>query len=119
MSRMSVVDTFREPEPIRGTQTHREETMDNRAMNSNASLRMKSAVLTALALMVGIALTPVVHFAAAPNGLPMTKPESVGMSSERLQRVTRRIQEYIDQGQVAGAVSLIARQGKVVHYEAQ
>src|SRR5262249_46483662 len=51
--------------------------------------------------------------------LPLAKPETVGMSSERLQRLHQRMQEFIDKGQVAGVVTLIARQGKVVHYEAQ
>jgi CubicO group peptidase (beta-lactamase class C family) len=41
------------------------------------------------------------------------------MSSERLRRVNQRMQEYIDKGQVAGVVTLIARHGKVVYYEAQ
>jgi CubicO group peptidase (beta-lactamase class C family) len=54
----------------------------------------------------------------AEDVLPFAKPETVGMSSERLQRVTQRMQEYIDKGQVAGAVTLIARHGKIVQYEA-
>jgi CubicO group peptidase (beta-lactamase class C family) len=40
------------------------------------------------------------------------------MSSARLQRVHQRMQEFVDKGQVAGVVTLIARQGQVVHYEA-
>jgi CubicO group peptidase (beta-lactamase class C family) len=57
--------------------------------------------------------------AAQNEGLPMAKPESVGVSSKRLERVRAFIQEYIDTNQIAGAVSLIARKGKVVHFEAQ
>jgi CubicO group peptidase (beta-lactamase class C family) len=56
--------------------------------------------------------------ARADDDLPLAKPEAVGMSSARLQRVSRHMQEFIDKGQVAGVVTLIARQGKVVHYEA-
>ena len=41
------------------------------------------------------------------------------MSSERLQRIDRYIQEYIDTNQIAGAVTLVARRGEVVHLEAQ
>src|SRR5262249_40597204 len=51
--------------------------------------------------------------------LPAAKPEEVGMSAERLHRVNDAIQRYIDGGQLAGAVSLVARKGRVVHYEAQ
>jgi CubicO group peptidase (beta-lactamase class C family) len=51
--------------------------------------------------------------------LPIAKPESVGMSSERLKRLDARMQEYIDKKLVAGTVTLVARKGKVVHYNAQ
>ena len=50
--------------------------------------------------------------------LPLAKPESVGMSSERLKRLDARMQEYIDKKLVAGTVTLVARKGKVVHYTA-
>ena len=46
-------------------------------------------------------------------------PRRVGMSSKRLERVKAYIQDYIDTNQIAGAVTLIARKGKVVHFEAQ
>jgi CubicO group peptidase (beta-lactamase class C family) len=55
----------------------------------------------------------------AQSDVPMAKPESVGMSTERLQRVHKFMQDYIDTNQIAGSVTLIARKGKVVHYEAQ
>lgn len=45
------------------------------------------------------------------------KPEDVGMSSKRLQNVTRLVQGYIDEGKYAGAISLVARRDKVVHFE--
>lgn len=56
---------------------------------------------------------------AAQTDLPMAKPESVGMSAKRLERIHAFIQSYIDGNQIAGAVTLVARKGKVVHYEAQ
>ena len=57
--------------------------------------------------------------AAAQSDLPMAKPETVGMSSQRLERIHAFIQDYIDSNQIAGAVTLVARKGKVVHFEAQ
>jgi len=70
---------------------------------------------TALLLsLLGLALP-----AVAQSDLPMAKPESVGMSSQRLQRIHAFIQDYIDTNQIAGAVTLVARRGKVVHFEAQ
>jgi CubicO group peptidase (beta-lactamase class C family) len=55
----------------------------------------------------------------AQSDVPLAKAESVGVSSKRLERVKAFIQDYIDTNQIAGAVTLIARKGKVVHYEAQ
>lgn len=52
-------------------------------------------------------------------GLPTTRPERVGMSSDRLKRIEPAMQQYIDEQLVAGTVTLIARKGKVVHFEAQ
>ncbi len=44
-----------------------------------------------------------------------TKPEDVGMSSARLERVVPAMQRHIDSGEVAGISTLIARRGEVVH----
>ncbi len=52
-------------------------------------------------------------------GMAVAAPEDVGMSSERLERLTRAMQSYIDKDLVAGTVTLVARRGKVVHFEAQ
>lgn len=63
---------------------------------------------------------PLFSFAQkASNGtLQETRPETVGMSSERLGRLDRLMQMYIDSGRQAGAAVLIARNGKIVHYKA-
>ena len=53
------------------------------------------------------------------SDLPRAEPEAVGMSSERLERVSATTQRYIDADQLAGTVTLIARHGKVVYLEAQ
>lgn len=53
---------------------------------------------------------------AAP--LPRAQPEEVGMSSQRLQRLSTTLQQYADDGKVAGAVVLVARRGKVAHIQA-
>jgi CubicO group peptidase (beta-lactamase class C family) len=54
----------------------------------------------------------------AAEDLPTVTPESVGMSSERLQKIDDYFQRFIDANQIAGAVTLVARRGKVVHYSA-
>jgi len=45
-------------------------------------------------------------------------PESVGLSSERLERIASAIQKSIDDGRVAGGVALVARQGKIAYFKA-
>lgn len=48
---------------------------------------------------------------------PTATPESVGMSSERLARITPIMQRFVDEGKLPCVVTLIARHGKVVHFE--
>jgi CubicO group peptidase (beta-lactamase class C family) len=54
----------------------------------------------------------------APPAVDMTpvKPESVGFSAERLDRLHAAIQEEVDQKHLAGAVTILARHGKIVDY---
>ena len=66
------------------------------------------------ALFVGLLIS---HAAAQP--LPSAKPETVGMSSERLNRIASVVQHSIDDKRIAGAVTLVARQGEVVWFQAQ
>ena len=47
--------------------------------------------------------------------LPTAKPAEVGLSAERLDRLTRVMQEYIDRGMIAGMVTLVARNGRVAY----
>src|SRR5262245_27761783 len=50
--------------------------------------------------------------------LPTASPESVGISSERLDRLHGGMQAYVDRHEVGGIVTLIARDGKVVDVHA-
>jgi len=72
---------------------------------------MKTAVLCVFLLTV---LTLPAHTAS-----PTAKPEDVGLSSERLQRINQLIERRIASGDIAGAVTIVARKGKVVHHAAQ
>ena len=51
--------------------------------------------------------------------LPTAKPESVGVSSERLERIGAAVQRSIDEKRIAGAVTLVARRGRVVWFKPQ
>jgi len=93
----------------------------------NADRRRRPTTATAALILASLlALLPAAA-AAAPAAaadqpgapIPVTAPESVGMSSERLERLTASIAGYIDREELAGAVTLVARRGEVVHFEAQ
>lgn len=47
----------------------------------------------------------------------ITAPEEVGMSLKRLERIRPVMQGYVDQKKIAGLSTMIARKGKVVHFE--
>ena len=50
--------------------------------------------------------------------IPVGEAESVGMSTERLARIDTAMQRHIDAGDIQGAVTAVARRGKVVHFKA-
>lgn len=79
--------------------------------------RLSSGLLFGLALILTLALSTAIHAQQTDPGLPMADPESVGMSSERLARIAPAMQQYIDDQLVPGVVTLVARKGKVVHFE--
>jgi CubicO group peptidase (beta-lactamase class C family) len=50
--------------------------------------------------------------------LVTTKPEEVGLSTERLARINSMMQKRIAAGEISGGVTLVARKGRVAHLEA-
>jgi CubicO group peptidase (beta-lactamase class C family) len=50
---------------------------------------------------------------ASGQPLPTTTPDAAGLSPERLERLHAMLQSQVDQGVLAGAISLIARQGRI------
>ena len=51
------------------------------------------------------------------QGLPMAVPEEVSVSAERLERIRPVMQNYVDDGRVPGFLTVVARRGKIVHFE--
>jgi len=49
--------------------------------------------------------------------LPTIAPEKVGLSQERLNRIRPAMERDIAQGEMAGAIGLIARHGKIAYFE--
>ena len=50
--------------------------------------------------------------------LPMGAPADAGFSEERLGRIAPAMQAYVDDGRLPGVVTMVARGGKIVHWEA-
>lgn len=51
------------------------------------------------------------------EGLPRAVPEDVGMSTSRFGRIAPVMQGYVDDGKIPGALTMIAREGRLVHFE--
>ena len=79
---------------------------------SHGRVRRLARALVAGALgCATLAATPVL-------ALPKARPEEVGFNPERLKKLDDHMQTMVDHGQIAGAVTLLARHGRVVHAKA-
>ncbi|MGH9161186.1 MAG: serine hydrolase domain-containing protein, partial [Vicinamibacteraceae bacterium] len=82
---------------------------------------MTILIVRARVLSICFALVAAAVLAAAPahgQSLAPASPESVGVSSERLARLSDTMRRYVEQKKVAGVVTLIAREGKVINFDA-
>ena len=70
---------------------------------------MRTQVTTVLFTVIALPL--------AAASIQAAKPEEVGLSSERLQRIRQTIQRHIDAHDITGAVTLVARKGRIAHFE--
>ena len=68
-----------------------------------------------LAFAVALVLLPPRPLGAAG---PAARPEDVGLSAERLRRIGELVQRNITAGSFSGAVTLVARNGRIAHHEA-
>ena len=69
-------------------------------------------------LVIGVLLAAAASTALPAQEIPTASPEDVGMSSERLREIDAVMKRHIDAGEIQGAVTAVARRGKVVHFEA-
>lgn len=51
------------------------------------------------------------------QSMDFTMPSSVGMSADGLQAVSQRLQQHVDDGDIAGVVAAVARDGKLIYFE--
>ncbi|MBO0736433.1 MAG: beta-lactamase family protein [Alphaproteobacteria bacterium] len=75
---------------------------------------MKIAKLASLLVLAGCLFFP----AFAEDLRPVDDPRQIGFAADRLERVTRTFQGYVDAGQLPGAVVLIARNDKLAYLRA-
>ncbi|HEV8544129.1 MAG TPA: serine hydrolase domain-containing protein [Verrucomicrobiae bacterium] len=70
---------------------------------------MKKVILLIIALLAGTG-----SLATDSKGLPHTRPDVEGFSAERLERLHQIVNGFVESGQHAGVVTLLARDGKIV-----
>jgi CubicO group peptidase (beta-lactamase class C family) len=61
----------------------------------------------------------VLTLATLPGLAQNITPERAGLSAERLERVDALIDRYMDRGLITGAVTLVARDGRIAHLDAR
>ena len=82
---------------------------------------MKRTCVLAYKLFISpvLCLAFLLSVAALAQDLSAAKPETVGLSSERLERIGSEVQRDIADKRIAGAVTLVARRGRVAWFKAQ
>ncbi len=80
-----------------------------RAKSAHTAWRRLSLLGAATLLHAGLAWS---------QALPVASPESVGMSSQRLDKINSAMQAEIDSKRLPGAVVMVARKGKLVYSKA-
>ena len=83
-------------------------------MNGGNEMSLRGLMTKYLKLFT-VSVFAAVSLAAPP--VVVEAPESAGFSAERLKRLDKAMQGYVDRKEVAGAVALIARRGKVVYHK--
>ena len=68
--------------------------------------------------MIAVLLLGLLTSLLPAQDMEVAAPESVGISSSRLARLDRVMQDYVDQQKLAGIVVLVARHGSIVHHKA-
>ena len=75
------------------------------------------ALLLGLVMLAACATQPTSANRSMGSGLTFATPESVGLDSDRLDRLTQAMQGFVDDGRLAGVVTAAARDGKIIHFE--
>jgi CubicO group peptidase (beta-lactamase class C family) len=81
-------------------------------MKENSRLRLSFGRLALFVLMTAFSLDLIAE------KVRLAKPESVGVSSQRLKLIDDLVARKLESGELVGAVSLVSRRGKIVYFNA-
>jgi CubicO group peptidase (beta-lactamase class C family) len=70
---------------------------------------MKRLIIAAIAVLLVVP--------SYAQNIPVAKPDRQGFSADRLDRITDITQAYVDEGKLAGVITMVARRGKLVHFK--
>lgn len=82
---------------------------------------MNKLTIAGLCLTLGVATVsaqPAARKKAASSGPVLWEAASAGLSAERVDRISKTMQRYVDEGRIAGTVTYLMRHNKLVHFEA-
>lgn len=68
-------------------------------------------------ILIVLTLSVILPYAGLARELPVTSPEDVGMSSEKLAQIKPAVQALVDNKKIAGASVIVARKGKIALFE--
>ncbi len=74
---------------------------------------IKKNIYAALALLAGA----VFAFSQIATATDYAAPNDVGLSADRLENLKKHIADYVASGRLVGATTLVAKQGKIAHFE--
>ena len=74
--------------------------------------------ISSLALLISLACFSLGAVGYAEDSLPSAEPGSVGMNADKLRVVNKNMENLLAENRLAGGVVVVARRGKVVHFEA-
>ena len=77
----------------------------------------RSSTLGRLGAAIALAGLICLSTPASAREIPTAPPEKEGFSAERLGRLKAKFHAHVDEGRTAGVITLIARHGKVVHFD--
>jgi len=81
-------------------------------------LALSSLVIVPSQTPVGPTIALTATSPSANSASIVASPKDVGLSSDRLERIGKAVEQSINEGRIAGAVTLVARHGKIAYFKA-